>query len=184
MEKLSSLDRCRLIRLASKLRAGSPQRRAILAGLVGPVTCSPTSTSAAWIDPAGKAHELGGLHHEEWAARHLKNDPDFDSHDMSGWEHLMWKGWVRYINFRALDRSKTTSPRALAKAAELIVECVLSRYVDQRLDPNVEGVDVGMATPGKYDAPITTPTIADFVARYGGRALEDKLFEGLMMRSR
>lgn len=141
---------------------------------VASMYCNPLATSTAWIDPRGKVYEIPrGQTHDQWAERHLADDEVFEESGRTGWAWLVDRGWVRFVNFLNLEvRSQGASRAAMAAAADIVVDCALSRGDVDPEDRITFGVGVRTQRP----------TVADFVAEWGPPGAEERLFEGLMRR--
>lgn len=141
---------------------------------VAAMYCNPLATSTAWIDPRGKVYEIPRSQtHDQWAERHLAGNDDFEESGQTGWTWLVDRGWVRFVNFLNLEvRAQGASRAAMAAAADLVIDCVLSRRDVEPEDLITFGV--GIRTQ--------RPTVADFVAEWGSRGAEERLYEGLMDR--
>jgi hypothetical protein len=151
--------------------------------------------STAWIDPHGKVYGLipGEIHHswaEDWIEAH---DPTRYAEIMQGlragdirehWSPFIFeltsRGWVQVNSMRHMVLPKNPSAQAMAAAAELVANCLAERH----MDPEVLKI-VLFTRPDSarsLDMPSKTVTGADFVRGYGGRDLEEDVFEYLLER--
>ena len=146
----------------------------VAAPFIAALLCNPLATSAAWIDPKGKVYEIPGRQtHDQWAASYLSKDKGFQESARSAWTWLVDRGWVRFVNFLNIEVGPRGAPHpAMEAAAELVVNCALSRRDVEPEDLITFGV--GIRTQ--------RPTIGDFVAEWGSRKTEERLYEGLFSR--
>lgn len=131
--------------------------------------CNPRATSAAWIDPQGKVYILPtGETHDDWAEEYVKKDRGWDG--KRPWLYLVDNGWLRFVNYLNIETGTRSTPAAWKAAAELVVGCAdsLRRFFDPE-----QGMLI--AEGRKVDV----VPIAEFVRRWGGRKLEDEMFEKL-----
>lgn len=165
-----------MTRSPSTIRVASRYRLASL--------CS-TKVSTAWISPRGKVVPVQGSH-GEWAVKHLVRggrggDIDFDPEDDS-YRHMMDteeeatsmlldEGWVRVSNWKEMEAWRAPHA-AMESAARLVMDCVFDLGT---IDPEQTTVFLWKKHNRKE-----VDTVADFIAQWGGRAMVDNLFEGLL----
>ena len=135
--------------------------------------CNPNATSTAWVEPSGKVHPLlRGVGHDIYAQMILSQRGE-DESIYSGSETLIRQGWIRVVNFINVEFPANPSRQATEATARLILDCVLA-YRDVLPEEDTVIVAVGSRR--------SEPSIADFIRQYGGREMEDEMFEGLMSR--
>jgi hypothetical protein len=151
--------------------------------------------STAWIDPNGKVYGLTpGEVHNDWSETWIEaHDPTRYAEIMQGlragdirehWSPFIFeltsRGWVQVNSMRHMVLPKNPSAQAMAAAAELVANCLAERH----MDPEVLKI-VLFTSPDSARSlhmPSKTVTGADFVRGYGGRELEEDVFEYLLER--
>lgn len=144
-----------------------------------------SKVSTAWISPRGKVIPVRESH-GEWAVRHLveegrEEEIDYDPEDDS-YRHMMDteeeatgllldEGWVRISSWKEIEAWRTL-PAAMMAAAQLTMDCVFDLGT---IDPERTTVFLWR----KHNRKVVQ-SVADFIAQWGGRQMENDLFEGLL----
>lgn len=152
----------------------SPRAARVAAPFIASLVCNPLATSTAWVDPKGKVYEIPrGKTHDQWAESYLTKDRAFQDSGQTGWTWLIDQGWVRFVNFLNIEVGPNgASFPAMEAAAKMVVDCALSR---RDVEPE-DRISLGWGIRTKR------PTIGDFVAEWGSRKMEERLYEGLLSR--
>ena len=143
--------------------------------------CLAYETSYAWIGPDGTIHKCS-TSHNSWAVKHAMERgwmeevdvPYYGDKDIETALNLLYsKGYIRCSNFRSFEAEEVGSPaQAWESAAAISAECMTQDNADQ----------IVLAYQRDSFGSTKTYSVADFIKKFGGRAMVEEAF-GRLIRS-